>query len=484
MARRNYRVADRAEAVQEKLREALVCKAQHTDFGREHHFGEIDSYTTFKARVPLRDYEALKPYVERILAGGRDVLWPGVPRYLSKTSGTSSGAKYIPLSRESLPYHIRGARHALLHYLSETKKVDFLSGKMIFLQGSPRLDYTYGIPMGRLSGIVAHHVPRYLQQNRLPSFQTNCLEDWEQKVDAIVKETLQADMRLISGIPSWVQMYFEKLCAKTGQKIGTLFPNFHLFVHGGVNYAPYRLRFEALIGRPVDTLETYPASEGFIAYQDKQSEEGLLLIPDGGIFYEFVEAERFHEAAPPRLCLAEVEMGKNYALILNTNAGLWGYILGDAVEFVSRHPYRIKVSGRLSHYLSAFGEHVIAAEVEESLAQAAARFGALVSEFSVAPRVTPQRGLPHHEWFIEFEREPADLLGFSRAIDLQLQTRNPYYGDLIRGKVLKTLVIRKLRKGAFQHYMKSIGKLGGQNKVPHLANHRGIAEQLEAFTCD
>lgn len=484
VAERNYKIASQAGEIQQSVRRALIRKARHTRFGRDHHFSSIRTYGAFKARVPIRDYEALRPYISQILDGCPDVLWPGKPLYLSKTSGTTSGAKYIPISRESMPFHIRGAKHALLHYVFDTKKTDFLEGKMLFLQGNPKLGEKSGIPTGRLSGIAAHHVPKYLQKNRLPSFQTNAIADWDTKLDAIVAETLRADMRLISGIPPWVQMYFEKLIAQTGQPIGQIFPHFSLFVHGGVNYAPYRLKFEQLVGRPVDTLETYPASEGFIAYRDKQSEPGLLLIVDGGIFYEFVEAAHFDGDSPPRLSIAEVELGKNYAVILNTNAGLWGYALGDTVEFVSKNPHRIRVSGRLSHYTSAFGEHVIAAEVERSLAGAAALFGARVSEFTVAPQLAPASGLPHHEWFVEFEEEPSDFKGFSSEIDRRMQAQNAYYKDLIQGKMLQPLVIRKLQKNAFQHYMRSIGKLGGQNKVPHLANDREIADALSAFAID
>ncbi len=484
LAKRNYKIASQAAEIQEKWRCALVRKARHTRFGRDHHFDAIRTYADFKARVPIRDYEALRPYISQILAGCPDVLWPGKPLYLSKTSGTTSGAKYIPISIESMPFHIRAAKHALLHYISGTQKTDFLAGKLIFLQGSPQLVKKSGIPTGRLSGIAAHHVPRYLQKNRLPSFQTNALADWETKLDAIVAETRHADMRLISGIPPWVQMYFEKLRAETGRPIGQIFPHFSLFVHGGVNYEPYRLKFEQLIGRSVDTLETYPASEGFIAYQDKRGEPGLLLIVDGGIFYEFVEAARFDGDSPPRRAIAEVELGKNYAVILNTNAGLWGYVLGDTVEFVSKHPHRVRVTGRLGQYTSAFGEHVIAAEVERSLAAAAARFGARVSAFTVAPQLSPTSGLPHHEWFVEFEREPDDLKAFSAEIDRRMQAQNAYYKDLIQGKMLRPLVLRRLQKNAFQRYMRSIGKLGGQNKVLHLADHREIADALEPFTLD
>jgi hypothetical protein len=461
----------------------LIFDAKDTAFGRDHHFGDINSYEDFKKNVPVRDYEELRPYIERIVHGEENVMWPGKPAYLAKTSGTTSGVKYIPISKESMPEHIKAARNALLSYIYETGKADFVDGKMIFLQGSPVLDVKAGISTGRLSGIVAHHVPAYLQKNRLPSYQTNCIEDWEQKVDAIVQETVKEDMRLISGIPPWCQMYFDRLSAVSGgKKIKDIFPNFKLFVHGGVNYEPYRARMEESIGTKIDSIETYPASEGFIAFQDSQKEKGLLLLVDSGIFYEFIPSDEYFNENPTRINLKDVELDKNYALIMNTNAGLWGYSLGDTVKFVSKNPYRIIVSGRIKHYISAFGEHVIGEEVEHSLMSVAKEEGVDVIEFTVAPQVAPGDGRPpYHEWFIEFGKEPKDLKAFALKVDKVLQQKNIYYFDLIEGNILQPLVIQSLKKDTFINYMRSQGKLGGQNKVPRLANDRKIADELSNY---
>lgn len=465
-------------ATQQKVFMGLIEQAKNTRFGKDHHFDSISSYHDFADKVPVRDYEALKPYVERVIEGEENVLWKGKPLYFAKTSGTTSGAKYIPLTKESMPYHIEAARNAILSYIHETGNADFVEGKMIFLQGSPILEEKNGIKLGRLSGIVAHFVPKYLQKNRLPSLETNCIEDWETKVNAIVEETIRQDMTVISGIPSWVQMYFEKLKEKTGKPIGSIFKNFNLFIYGGVNYEPYRAKFENLIGRKVDSIELFPASEGFFAYQDSQKEKGMLLLLNAGIFYEFIKSDDFYTENPKRYTIGEVETGVNYVMIISTNAGLWAYNIGDTIQFTSTKPYRVIVSGRIKHFISAFGEHVIGKEVEQALSEAMANTTIRVNEFTVAPQINAENGLPYHEWFIEFENEPEDMNDFANALDQSMCRQNVYYDDLIVGKVLRNLVITKVGKNGFQDYMKSIGKLGGQNKIPRLSNDRKIADEL------
>ncbi|MEO5787490.1 GH3 auxin-responsive promoter family protein [Gelidibacter sp.] len=456
----------------------LMDEAKNSQFGKDHDFKNITSHSDFVSRVPVRDYEELKPYVERVVAGERDILWKGKPIYFAKTSGTTSGAKYIPITKESMPTHIEAARNAILLYIAETGKADFVNGKMIFLQGSPILDEKNGIQLGRLSGIVAHFVPKYLQKNRMPSWETNCIEDWETKVEAIIDETLPENMTVISGIPSWVQMYFEKINQRTGKKVGEVFKNFNLFIFGGVNYEPYRAKFESLIGRKVDSIELYPASEGFFAYQDQQHEKGMLLQLNSGIFYEFIKADEFFDAHPKRITIKDVALNTNYVMIISTTAGLWAYNIGDTVEFTSLAPYRVIVSGRIKHFISAFGEHVIGKEVEQALNEAIEGSNIQVSEFTVAPQINPSSGLPYHEWFIEFENEPENLSQLTEKIEMSLQKQNSYYFDLITGKVLQPLKISKVKKNGFQDYMKSIGKLGGQNKLPRLSNDRKIADAL------
>ncbi|MEO6348843.1 MAG: GH3 auxin-responsive promoter family protein [Aquaticitalea sp.] len=463
---------------QEKVFQELISIAKNTQFGKDHDFINIFAYLDFVKRVPIRDYEELRPYIEKAVAGEKDILWTGKPIYFAKTSGTTSGAKYIPITKESMPTHIEAARNAILMYIAETGNSKFVDGKMIFLQGSPILDKKNGIQIGRLSGIVAHYVPKYLQKNRMPSWETNCIEDWETKVEAIVDETLHENMTVISGIPSWVQMYFEKLNQKTGKKVGDIFKNFNLFIFGGVNFEPYRAKFENLIGRKVDSIELYPASEGFFAFQDKQNERGMLLQLNSGIFYEFVKADEFFNENPKRIIIKDAEIGVNYVMIISSNAGLWAYNIGDTIEFTSLKPYRVIVSGRIKHFISAFGEHVIGKEVEQALQDALENNNIQVSEFTVAPQINPTEGLPYHEWFIEFENEPNNLKEIVVRIENSLQQQNSYYLDLLKGNVLQHLKITQVKKNGFQEYMKSIGKLGGQNKIPRLSNDRKIADAL------
>ena len=464
---------------QEKVFQSLIRDAKNTSFGKDHNFQNISSHQDFVKQVSVRDYEALKSYFERVAEGEENVLWKGKPTYIAKTSGTTSGAKYIPITKESMPFHIEAAKNALFCYIHETKNANFVNGKMIFLQGSPILEIANGINIGRLSGIVAHFVPKYLQKNRLPSLETNCIDDWETKVDAIVEETKNENMTLISGIPSWVQMYFEKLQKVSNKKVGDLFPNFNLFVYGGVNYEPYRAKFEEMIGRRVDSIELYPASEGFFAFQDTQTEKGMLLLLNSGIFYEFVETSKFYDENPKRLTIGEVEIGVNYVMVISTNAGLWAYNIGDTVMFTSTKPYRVIVSGRIKHFISAFGEHVIGKEVEQAIKEAMQEFNFSISEFTVAPQTNPSEGeLPFHEWLIEFEETPNNLPEIAVFLDKSMQQQNSYYSDLIEGSVLQPLKITPLSSGSFNGYMKSQGKLGGQNKVPRLSDNRKIADLL------
>ena len=471
-----YKWAYEPHKTQQRIFKELIKKAKNTAFGKDHNFHKITSYSEFKKQVKVSDYEGLRLYIDRVVSGEKNVLWKGKPLYFAKTSGTTSGAKYIPITKESMPTHIKAAKEALLCYIVEKNDASFVNGKMIFLQGSPVLELLNGIKLGRLSGIVAHYVPQYLLKNRLPSWETNCIEDWDTKVNAIVDETIDEDMSVISGIPSWVQMYFEKLQQKTGKKVGDIFKNFNLFIFGGVNYEPYRAKFENLIGRKVDSIELYPASEGFFAFQDKQNEKGMLLQLNSGIFYEFIKADEFFDENPKRITVKDVEVGINYVMIISTNAGLWAYNIGDTVEFTSTKPYRVIVSGRIKHFISAFGEHVIGKEVEQAMQEATLNSNVRISEFTVAPQISPKEGLPYHEWFIEFENEPENLSTLAKKIDESLQKQNSYYFDLIKGGVLQPLKITKVKHGGFQEYMKSIGKLGGQNKLPRLSNDRKIVE--------
>ncbi|WP_026463261.1 GH3 auxin-responsive promoter family protein [Adhaeribacter aquaticus] len=480
--RRNQSWINNPVAAQHAIFNELVIQGAKTAFGQEHGFKNIKTHADYTKAVPVRDYEGLAQYFNRVKQGESNVLWPGKPLYLAKTSGTTSGTKYIPITRDSISNHIDGAKEALLDYIYETGKSAFLDGKLIFLSGSPELEEVGGIKTGRLSGISNHHVPGYLRTNQLPNYKTNCIEDWETKLDAIIGETINQPMTLISGIPPWVQMYFDRIVQRTGKPIKDVFPNFSLFVYGGVNFEPYRAKLMQTIGRPIDSIELFPASEGFFAYQNSQSDPGLLLLLNSGIFYEFIPAEEYFNPNPTRLTIGEVEVGVNYALVVSSNAGLWSYSVGDTVKFTSVKPYKLVVSGRIKHFISAFGEHVIGEEVEKALRLTMVQFPeAEVTEFTVAPFVSAGQGQSHHEWLIEFARQPQDLKAFEKELDLQLRKFNTYYDDLISGNILQTLKINALRPHAFQDYMKSIGKLGGQNKVPRLSNDRNIADKLSAI---
>lgn len=474
--------AKKAIVCQKAVFSQLIEQGRKTKFGQEHHFQKIKTPKDLQALVPVRDYEDLGSYIAQIKEGEKDVLWPGKPSFLAKTSGTTSGTKYIPMTAASTPHHVTTARNSVFNYIVETGKSDFLDGKMLYLSGTPELSETNGIPTGRLSGIVNHQVPSYLKGNKLPTYGVNCISAWEEKVAAIVRESHRLDVRLIGGIPPWVQMYFEALLDYTGKGvIKDVLPNLSLFVYGGVNYEPYRSKLEELIGMSLDSVETFPASEGFFAFQDKHPHEGLLLNVNAGMYFEFVPLSEIHGEQPARLTLEEVELAQQYALIVSSNAGLWSYNIGDTVEFVSLDPPRLVVSGRIKHFISAFGEHVIGKEVEQAMLEATQTLGLKIIEFTVAPQVTPSEGLPYHEWLVEFAEEPTHLPAVEKVLDTALQAQNIYYQDLIEGSILRPVKLTSLPRHSFRRYMDSIGKLGGQNKVPRLSNDRKIAETLISF---
>ncbi|HMU45817.1 MAG TPA: GH3 auxin-responsive promoter family protein [Chitinophagaceae bacterium] len=476
------KAAANAVVDQENILKNLIKTGRNTEFGKDSRLDKVNSYEEFRQAVSIRDYEQLKPWIEKIKEGKHNILWKGKPIYFAKTSGTTSGTKYIPITKDSIPNHINTARNALLCYMAETGNTRFADGKMIFLSGSPELERIAGIPTGRLSGIVNHHVPRYLRTNQMPSYETNCIEDWETKLGKIVDETIDQNMTLISGIPPWMQMYFDELTRRSGKHVGELFPNFSVMVQGGVNFEPYKAKLFESIGKKIDTIELFPASEGFFAFQDSQNEEGLLLNTNSGIFFEFVPAGEIFSKNPTRLSLKEVQKGENYALVINSNAGLWGYNIGDTVKFVSTEPYRLVVTGRTKHFISAFGEHVIGEEVEHSMLKAAAEENVKITEFTVAPFVSSDEGRSYHEWFVEFEQKPGNMKEFAQKLENNLRQKNVYYDDLIAGNILAPLRIRPVQKNGFIEYMRSIGKLGGQNKVPRLSNDRKIADDLIKWT--
>jgi hypothetical protein len=467
---------------QHRTLKKLVKTAMQTQFGKDHGFPVISSARDFKARVPVRDYEAAAEYFINIRRGVANVSWPGKPLYLAKTSGTVSGAKYIPITKESIGFQILGARDALMMYMHASGNSSFLDGNMMFLSGSPVLEKNeWGMDVGRLSGIVNHFVPAYLKRNQVPSYATNCIEIWEEKIEKILDETLARDMRLISGIPPWVQMFFERLKERTGKSPLQQWPNLSLFVQGGVDFSPYAPVFKKFFEGKLNILEVFPASEGFFAFQDTLDNQGLLLNLDYGIYYEFIPIEEYGDPEARRIGIEDVELEKQYALVVSTNAGLWAYDIGDTVKFVSKNPHRIKVTGRVKHFISAFGEHVISEEVNKAMVTVCQKFNATVTEFTIAPMVLPGEGESYHEWFVEFDRKPDDMQAFAETLDLELRTHNSYYDDLRDGAMLKPALMRSLKRNATRDYMRSQGKLGGQNKFPRLSNNRKIADWLMEY---
>ncbi len=471
-----------SEAVikQKKTLNKLIEYSKNTKFGKDHNFRNIDNYEDYKSNVPIRDYEGFRNYIKKIKNGEKDITWRGKPLYLAKTSGTTSGIKFIPITKESLPNHINSAKHLLYDYLKKKKKIKPFLGKVMFLSGSPILDEENGIKIGRLSGIVNHHKPSFLKNKTLPSKETNQIENWEVKIDNIVEETLGQDLRIIGGIPPWIQMYFDVIIEKTGKKISQIFPNLELLCHGGVNFQPYKSNLFNSIGKEIDTLETFPASEGFFAYQDDFNSDDLLLQVNSGIFFEFVKLDELNSKNPKRISIEEIKLDTNYAMLITSNAGLWSYDIGDTIKFTNINPLKIRVSGRTKQYISAFGEHVIADEVERSLRKVCEKFKEVeIVEYSVGPRIMNQKSKSHHEWLIEFKSLPLNFKDFKNELDLNMRNLNTYYNDLRKDKILSRLKITIVKKKSFINFMKSIGKLGGQNKVPRLSNSIKLIDKIK-----
>jgi hypothetical protein len=509
---------------QKALLDHLVGTAARTRFGAEHHFESIGSIADYQARVPLRTYADFKPYWDRVFEGERDVTWRGHPRYFAVTSGTTSiaaaGNKYIPVSDEGIHSQMRVGRDILNFYFNHTHDTDLFRGRFMFLAGSTELKrHPHGILTGDLSGIMALETPLYTGFLRLPTGRTAAIADWEQKLDAVAREAHAADVRGIGGTPSWLICVFERvleLRRKAGRPARTLadvWPHLSLLVHGGVNFSPYRAAFEALFGKPVTTLEVYPASEGFIGVEDVPGTQDLLLMMDSGLFYEFIPAAEVGGAPPARRTVADVETGVDYAIALSTNSGLWSYLVGDTVRFTSLRPHRVRVTGRTQQFLSAFGEHLVVEDVEMAIAAACRAAGAQVQDFHVAPVYPPKTPLinhqdtkaprederssdpnhrswclgalvvkdmrPRHQWLVEFLQPPADAEKFGAALDDALRRQNEDYAAHRQGDAgMRPPEVVALPPKTFYRAMKEIGRFGPQNKAPRLRNDREFAEVL------
>jgi len=472
---------------QERLLLDLCRKAARTRFGREHGFAGVRSVREFQDNVPLRTYLEFKPYWDTLLEGETDVTWPGRIERFALTSGTTAGNKYIPLSDEGVRSQRRAGRDIVNFYLEQSGDTALFGGKFLFLGGSTELvRLPSGALAGDLSGIMACRMPRYANLFRLPSPSIALMGDWEKKLDAMAEEAERSDVRGVSGTPSWVFCLFEQVMerrrarGRSVETVADVWPEFRLLVHGGVNYEPYRESMRHLLGKAVHALEVYPASEGFIGIQDRLDANDMLLMMDTGLFYEFVPREEIASDAPRRFTVADVETGVDYAIVLSTNSGLWGYVLGDTVRFTSLRPHRLRVTGRIAHFLSAFGEHLISEEVEAAVAGACRTAGAEIRDFHVAP-IYPDQNTPRpaHQWFVEFVKPPADEHEFIAEVDRRLQRRNDDYAAHRQGDAgMSAPLLTTVPKGGFRRAMKRIGKLGGQNKVPRLRNDREFADVL------
>ena len=463
---------------------SLIARARATKFGREHRFSEIRSYKDFKDAIPLRDYESFSQYVDQILRGESNVVWPGRPQYFALTSGTTKRRKYIPITRDSLRYQIALSQAATLSYVASTGRTDFLSGLGFHYSASPVLEDVHGIPSAPLSGIVHHHLPFYLKPFRLPSLKVNCIPNHVEKLKAIIKETSNKPISLIAGIPIWVQEYFDNLCEYTGKDtVMEIFPQLSLYIYGGTSLTSYRHRMMKRIGRELPTLELYPASEGFFAYQDlPDPKEGLLLQLAHGMFFEFVPLSEVSKPNPTRYDVSEVRVGEPYALVVSSNAGLWSYMIGDLVSFTSLDPCRVRMIGRTGHYLSAFNEHLIAEEVEHAIEAAIKQCPETrILEYTVAPYIAQNKGASYHEWLISFDVLPKDMELFSSTIDKKIQEHNFFYRNLRLSKTLAPARVSTLQPDAFMKYMKEVGKVNPQRKVPRLSNDRVIADALSPY---
>ncbi|MFK7810273.1 MAG: GH3 auxin-responsive promoter family protein [Saprospiraceae bacterium] len=471
------------EKYQAEVFNQLIREAANTQFGKEHNFDAIESYEDFCESVPLRSYEELAPYITRIKEGEEDVLYPGKPKYFSVSSGTTSSVKYIPVTDAFVKTYTKSGLHLLFSYFRQTDNYDMIFGKNMMLQGSPELEDINGVLAGRMSGVSYHIMPQVLKGNRLPSYETNTIADWDEKIRTIAEETSTKNLQILGGIPPWIMMYFDYLSAHTKEKlIKDVFPNLKLYIHGGVNFAPYRQLIFDKIGKEIDTLDTYTASEGFLGFQENLGHPEMTLCSNNGIFYEFVEVEDYRKNKyPKRLRLSEVQKDTDYLIILNTISGMWGYIIGDLIRFSDTRPYQFSITGRLSQYTSLFGEHLIESEVRIVLKAASEQFNFKTRAFTVAPNLLLETQHSHHEWWIDFVETPSNLAEIAKMMDEKLGRLNHLYADLINGKVISSLKIIPIQSKGFEKCFMENGKIDGQNKISVLSNNRELVSQLEKY---
>lgn len=464
----------------------LIAAGQYTEFGRSHHFSQIQSLKDYKNQLPIQEYEDLKPFIDRMMKGEENVLWNTPVNWFAKSSGTTSDkSKFIPVSEESLnDNHYKASKDVLSFYYVSNPNSDLLTGKGLVIGGSHQINsINEEVHYGDLSAVVLQNSPFWSNWLRTPDLNIALMDEWESKIEKLALATINENVTSMAGVPTWLIVLLKRILEITGKKsIKEVWPSLELYLHGGVSFVPYRRQFEKLIGAPINYLEMYNASEGFFAAQDDRSQDGMLLMCDHGIFYEFMPVSEYGSASPQTIQLNEVELGKNYAPVITTNGGLWRYLLGDTIQFTSLHPYRIRVSGRLKHYINAFGEEVIVDNTDKAIAQACSATGAVVNDYTAAPVYFTDESNGAHEWLIEFEKEPSILKEFIYELDSALKNINSDY-EAKRHKdiALRMPLVQPVPVHTFKNWLASKGKLGGQHKVPRLSNERIILEDIRAW---
>ncbi|MBK9938941.1 MAG: GH3 auxin-responsive promoter family protein [Chitinophagaceae bacterium] len=468
---------------QREVLQDLVTTAQYTEFGRKYNFSNLFTVRDFKNAVPVHEYNDLKPYIERIMAGEQNILWNTPIYWFAKSSGTTSDkSKFIPISDESLvDGHFKASKDVLSMYYQFKPDAELLTGKGLLIGGSHNINpVNKEAQYGDLSAVLFQNSPFWAHWLRTPDISIALMDEWESKIEKIAEATIKENVTSVSGVPTWTLVLFKRILAITGkQTIGEVWPSLELYMHGGVSFTPYKEQFQKIIGKEINYLEMYNASEGFFAAQDVPGSEGMLLFPDHGIFYEFMPVSEYGKKDPQTVGLQKVEMGRNYAPVISTNGGLWRYLLGDTIQFTSLNPFRIKVSGRLKHYMNAFGEEVIVDNADKAIAIASEKTGAIVNDYTAAPVYFSEASNGAHEWLIEFEKEPADLETFTNELDAALKNINSdYEAKRYKSIALRLPIIHSLKKGTFEEWLRSKGKLGGQHKVPRLSNERTLVEEI------
>jgi len=470
-------------AVQREVLQDLVASAQYTEFGKKYHFNRLFTLKEFTSKIPIHEYEDLKPYIQRMMNGEENILWNTPINWFAKSSGTTSDkSKFIPVSEESLKdNHYKAMKDVLSYYYKNFPSSSLLTGKGLVIGGSHEIcKFNEEIQYGDLSAVLMQNTPFWGQWFRTPELSIALMDEWETKIEKLAQATANENVTSIAGVPTWTLILLKRILEITGkQTIHEVWPNLELYLNGGVSFTPYRDQFNKVIGKEINYLETYNASEGFFAGQQKPDDDGMLLFTEHGIFYEFMPVEEYGKAKPKTIGLKKVEIGKNYALVISTNGGLWRYLVGDTVRFTSLNPYKIKVTGRLKHYINTFGEELIIDNSDNAIAAASSKTGAIVNDYTAAPVYFTENENGAHEWLIEFEKEPENLQTFTNELDTALKNCNSdYEAKRYKDIALRMPIVHSLQKGVFSNWLRSKGKLGGQHKVPRLCNERNILEEI------